>query len=157
MNCILDESPMRPIVPRIYKDARKRVCFVPVRHNQIFDDELDRLFHLRSSAVKQIVKNFSHAQRFYLAVKFFNRDPDDFYVGANLDFRYSKTRICSLLGVGRCSVLKFIKKHEGAPLRELIQTYQELTPAELEPRVHHQFFKRIALNYEFERRAGRFM
>lgn len=83
---------------RDYKPVEKRVCIETVHLSNIFGEQIDRLFHNRSSHIKICVKAFSNARRFYLVVKFFCHAPYDFLDGADLNFRHSKTRVCSFLG-----------------------------------------------------------
>lgn len=141
----------------IDSNVTKCMCDRMAYIGDIIGEVPDRLFSLPVAEIESKVVRMNHSTRFWLAFKFLRLLKDDFVSNVDMNFPYSRVRICALLGVNRVSILKFIKKH-GKEIRisELLPQYMFKSPIEHRPQGHERFFKKFALNYNDLLESGSF-
>lgn len=84
-----------------------------VESGYIFGPTGDMFFTKSHDRIRAVVKNLNHATRFYFTCKFLRRNVLDFEDDSEIRCNFSYSEICVLLGVGRCSILKFLSVMKG--------------------------------------------
>lgn len=82
-----------------------------------------------------------HAQRYWLATKFFILSQEN-------KLNMSQNKIGELFGISRAAIWKFLKKNKIGNMREMIEKFGYMSPAEFNPRFHFKYIKDMASNFE---------
>lgn len=139
------------------ENFEKREMYRVADISKIFGPDADKFFMKSEDEIKKKVKHMNHATRYYLAVKFYRRNSEDFEMNARIESKFSKKKCCNLLGIVEQSLKSACRKIiKRVRLIEFIRSREYLSPVEFNPQYSKFFFKKYAINYEQLRVGGIF-
>lgn len=147
------ENPAKVSLPKSKKTGKSKKLKLPAiekkpifrlaENELIFSVDGDNFFMKTEEEIKQKVKSMNHATRFWLALKFYRWNVKDFEPNTEIQSKYSKNKMCQLLGLGRSHVKKHATNipRDGTVFEEM-EKFQYLTPMELSPKKYKKYLEK---------------
>lgn len=128
MNNGLDKEPR---MSKNSSNVEKRVMCYMADMTQILGKNSDSFFEKNEEYIRKRIRNMNHSTRFWLGVKFYRMNENDFESYSSMRSDYTKAKMARMLGIGIGSIKMFLgnKQNKNVSILNLIKAHKHLSPA----------------------------